>query len=104
MRGFTLIEAIVYMGISTLIVTSLVSFAFMIVDGQKTLTEKSETELAGLSVVRGVENEIRTHQAISFFGFTNETIENTSVSDVAGLKNISFTINKQSFSISFYEP
>lgn len=85
MKGFTLIEVIVYIAVSTIITTALVSFYFTLSENQNYIKERISNESEGLTLLKTKDEQLKDHK-------TGEV----------GLVNVSFELNKQNFSASFY--
>jgi hypothetical protein len=58
MRGFTLVETLIYIAIMTLVTTSCISFSFMLFDIQTKHKQSVETELEGLHKLYVLKNEL----------------------------------------------
>lgn len=107
MKGFTLIETLIYMAISTLIMTSLLSIAFTLTTTQSSLAEQTQNELVGLYWLRAFDTAVHVHAIPNIMASLNEQpfIKNISVatSSPTGTSTLTFSINEQSFSLTVYE-
>ena len=101
-RGFTLIETIVYMALSTFICTSLIGFSLTLVSAQARTTENLETELTGTTILRLIEISIKNNLPYEqLISTTTSSITHFSLATTTNLTTISFLLDSHHFSLSF---
>ena len=104
MRGFTLIEMLVYMAISAMISTSFASLAFTLSEADTRIRQDMHDEATGLLVLRLAENDFRDGVDVDLAAIAPDApIQDIAKSETGGMGTFSFTINKKRFSISAYE-
>ncbi len=104
MKGFTLIEIIIYMAISTILCASIVSFSMLLLDSQSETTQSVQTEIAGTTLLRLLETDIRNNIQIS--GILDSTAGSltdfTQIASHSGLlTTVSFSLDRREFTVSF---
>ena len=104
MKGFTLVEMLVYMAVSAMISTSLISLAFTLADANARIRLDVYNEEIGLLVSRNVENAMRNHIEIDpALVVPDANIHDITKSKTGEISNTSFMIDNKIFSISVYE-
>ena len=100
-KGFTLIEMLIYIAISSIVVTAFSSLSFAVINEQSESDLNNEVEINGLYEARIIENEISAGKSVVFPALQDGMIlENTTSSQSNGIYNIGFTINKHDFPLS----
>ncbi len=104
MKGFTLIETLIYLAISATIATAFISLAFTVANSQARMREQVQAEETGLYVARIVENALRNHASVNPKDVAPDAdIHNVTNSTENSVTKISFMIANQLFSVSIYE-
>jgi type II secretory pathway component PulJ len=94
MKGFTLIEILIYMAISILIMTSLMGFAFLMLDSQKNITRTINAELAGNFWLKTLQFDPEKIISESDFIHTASS----------SLHTYSFSIDGHFFKVTYFQP
>ena len=103
-KGFTLIEVMMYIGISTMLFTTLVSFSIMLSLVQAKTTEDVRSEINGEALARIIETDIQNNIPInSVLESASSSLSNFILQTFAtsSLTTISFSYEKHDFTLTF---
>lgn len=105
MKGFTLIETLIYMAIATIITMSLMNLAFTLTTTQKNLAETIQDDGVGMYWLRAFDTASHIHEIPAFMNSLADQpfITNVIVATSSTLSSISFTIDDQQFALTTYE-
>ena len=102
MRGFTLIETIIYMAISTFLCTSLIAFSLSLISVQSSAHQELETEMTGSALLRLVETDIRNNIPFDpLVSASSSMIRNFTRMSTSSLTSISFSLDNHEFNLTF---
>ncbi len=102
MKGFTLIEVLIYIAISTIISVSLISFSITISEAQSKIRGAIRNESDGFYILRNIDSNLRNGQNINS-DFAGIDVKDFSKTVTSNITEVSFKIGKNNFSISVYE-
>jgi type II secretory pathway pseudopilin PulG len=102
MKGFTLIEVILYMALSSMLCISMVSFSILLIDTQSLASNTVDTETSGLTLMRMLETNTKNKVPIEpLLESASSSLRNFTKTTTQSITTLSFTLNNHDFNLSF---